>query len=62
MQIENIEVNQMREIGFFDTYPINNEVQFHGAWSVYPFFESGTIAINDIDNGLFLVKQSENDQ
>lgn len=62
IDIENIEVNQMREIGFFDTYPTNNEVQFHGAWSVYPFFESGIIAINDIDNGLFLVKQSENDQ
>ena len=38
---------------------INNNAAFEGVWNVYPFFESGVIAINDINSGIFLVKASE---
>ena len=48
----------MDEIGFFDTYPENNTTTFNGAWNVYPFFESGVIAISDINRGLFLIQKS----
>ncbi|WP_242156189.1 choice-of-anchor B family protein [Aestuariivivens sediminis] len=51
--------NAMAEIGFFDTYPENNNAGYDGAWSVYPFFESGNIVISDIDRGLFVVKKSD---
>jgi len=47
------------EIGFFDTYPENNNTSFNGAWSVYPFFPSGNIIISDIDRGLFVVSKSD---
>ena len=46
----------------FDTYPSDNNPKFNGVWSVYPFFESGVIAISDIDSGLFLVKASAIDE
>jgi choice-of-anchor B domain-containing protein len=42
-------------IGYFDTWPANSETAFVGAWGVYPFFASGTIAISDINSGLYLV-------
>ena len=48
----------MTEIGYFDTRPINNNTGFVGAWSVYPYFASGNIIINDIETGLFVVRQS----
>ena len=48
----------MQEIGFFDTYPENNNASFDGVWNVYPFFNSGIIAISDSDRGLFLVQKS----
>ena len=48
----------MQEIGFFDTYPENNNASFDGVWNVYPFFASGIIAISDSDRGLFLVQKS----
>ena len=35
-----------------------NEALFDGAWSVYPFFKSGTIIVSDISGGLFLLKVS----
>jgi len=50
--------NSMTEIGFFDTYPADNRTAFNGAWSVYPYFESGNIIINDIERGLFVVRKS----
>ena len=32
------------------------EQSFRGAWSNYPFFASGIIAVSDIDRGLFLLR------
>jgi len=48
----------MNEIGFFDTFPSSNSNQFNGAWSVYPYFASGSIIISDIERGLFVVKKN----
>lgn len=59
LDISQIEEKRINEIGFFDTYPQDNNTKFNGTWSNFPFFESGVIAINDIDSGLFLVKESE---
>ncbi len=42
-------------VGFFDTYPGNDANGFNGAWSVYPFFPSGTVIVSDIEGGLFVL-------
>ena len=47
------------EIGSFDTYPKDDSSDFAGAWSVYPYFRSGLIAVSSIEEGLFLVKRAE---
>jgi choice-of-anchor B domain-containing protein len=52
--------NSMNEIGFFDTYPENNNATYNGVWNVYPYFPSGTIIMSDIDRGLFIVRKSAN--
>ena len=57
--IDDLENKNMIEVGFFDTFPNHNNPTFDGAWNVYPFFESGVIAISDINGGLFLIKKSE---
>jgi len=59
ISIGGLENKNMTEIGFFDTFPEHNSTTFNGAWNVYPFFESGVIAISDINRGLFLIKKSE---
>ena len=43
-------------IGFFDTFPASAATDFVGAWGVYPFFASGTIAVADINSGLYLLR------
>jgi choice-of-anchor B domain-containing protein len=45
------------DVGNFDTYGQDDSIEFEGAWGVYPFFNSGTIAVSDINSGLFLLKE-----
>jgi choice-of-anchor B domain-containing protein len=56
IDVSDIANENMTEEGFFDTYPNNNNANFSGAWSVYPYFESGNIVISDINRGFILVK------
>ena len=58
VDIKNINDKEIKEQGFFDTYPSNNSTNYFGAWNVYPFFSSGVILISDINSGLFIVKSS----
>lgn len=49
-----------REVAYFDTAPyIGTGPGFNGAWSVYPFFRSGTIIVNSIEQGLFIVRVAD---
>jgi len=59
LDISGIAGQSISEIGFFDTFPSNNVASFDGVWSVYPYFESGKIIINDSNTGFFVVKKSE---
>ncbi|RMA65820.1 choice-of-anchor B family protein [Ulvibacter antarcticus] len=58
LDVSNIGNDVMTEEAFFDTYPNNNNSSFSGAWSVYPYLESGNIIISDINRGFFLVRPS----
>lgn len=44
------------EAGFFDTYPIANSASFNGAWGTYPYLPSGNIVVNDINSGLYVIR------
>ncbi|WP_419164848.1 choice-of-anchor B family protein [Candidatus Palauibacter sp.] len=45
------------EAGSFDTTPWSEDsAGFDGTWSVYPYFESGTILLSSRREGLFLVR------
>jgi choice-of-anchor B domain-containing protein len=46
-----------REVGFFDTSPYQTGPGFSGAWSTYPFFESGTVIVTSLQEGLFILKK-----
>jgi choice-of-anchor B domain-containing protein len=46
-------------VAFFDTYPAHTDPTFDGTWSNYPYFESGTIPVSGIGEGLFLVRLSD---
>lgn len=58
LNILNIDNQNITEVGFFDTYPGDDNAAFNGVWNVYPFFQSGNIVLSDIEKGLFVVKKS----
>jgi choice-of-anchor B domain-containing protein len=53
---------RLEPVGFFDTYPWHSDPTFDGTWSNYPYFESGTIAVSGIDEGLFLLRVAEDEE
>jgi choice-of-anchor B domain-containing protein len=42
------------EIGYFDTYPEDDDANYNGLWSNYPFFPSGTVIGSDKEKGMFI--------
>jgi choice-of-anchor B domain-containing protein len=45
-----------REVGTFDTSPYQTGPGFSGAWSTYPFFDSGSVIVTSLQEGLFVLK------
>merc|ERR1719420_2572179 len=56
LQVFNYETADMKEVAYFDTQPGIDRAETWGAWSVYPYFASGVIAVGDLSGGLFLLK------
>ncbi|MCH2148418.1 MAG: choice-of-anchor B family protein [Phycisphaerales bacterium] len=44
------------QIAYFDTWPGDDGASFNGLWSVYPYFDSGTVVGSDLERGLFVWK------
>jgi len=42
--------------GHFDSYPIEDAVDFAGSWANYPFFTSGTVIGTGMEEGLFVLR------
>jgi choice-of-anchor B domain-containing protein len=51
-----VALGSLHEVGFFDIYPSDDAPSFNGAWTSYPFFASGMVVINGIEQGLFVVR------
>jgi len=56
LEITDPENGELAEYSFFDTYPTSDGNGFSGAWSVYPYFESGLVIVSDISRGLFILR------
>ncbi|MFW6089697.1 MAG: choice-of-anchor B family protein, partial [Gemmatimonadota bacterium] len=45
------------EVGYFDTTPYgDNPPGFNGAWTAYPYFDSGTVIVSSMNEGLFVLR------
>ncbi|WP_420617354.1 choice-of-anchor B family protein [Candidatus Palauibacter sp.] len=47
----------LREVGYFDTTPYGADPPgFNGAWTAFPYFESGTVLVTSMLEGVFLLR------
>jgi len=53
---DTLRTGELEEVGYFDVDPGIDVNQYGGAWNVYPFFESGTLIVSTIDEGMFLLR------
>jgi choice-of-anchor B domain-containing protein len=51
-----VDQGRLTERGFFDVYPADDRTGFAGTWGNYPYFESGTVVVTGIEEGLFVLK------
>lgn len=58
---EGLRTGDLEEVAFFDVDPALDINQYGGAWNVYPFFESGTIIVSSLDEGLYTLRLSDDE-
>lgn len=58
LSLNQIDDGVLFETGFFDTNPDSDIVSFTGAWSTYPYFESGNVIISTFSH-FFLVRPTD---
>lgn len=49
----------IKEVGFLDTYPGTDTMDFDGNWGVFALFPSRNVILSDISRGLFVCDPSE---
>ena len=56
--ISNVADGEMPQVGYFDTYPENDNPTFEGGpWSNYPYFrQQGIVGVSTMERGLFILK------
>ena len=52
----NVGAGSLTEVAYFDIYPSSNSASFNGAWSNYPYFDSGNVIVSGIEQGLFVLR------
>ena len=57
IDISDIANQNMSEVGYFDTFPSNNNAGYDATWSVYPFFASKNIVISG-EEGFTVVRDA----
>ncbi len=56
LDIQDVSAGSLQEVAFFDVDPNSDSPVKTGAWSNYPWFESGLVAVSDTEQGLFLLQ------
>jgi hypothetical protein len=61
IDLTGVAAGDLSEAAFFDTDPTSDGPSLSGAFSVYPFFASGTFVVSDMGRGLFVFALQDGD-
>ena len=56
LDISGVASASLTEVAYFDIYPGSDSANFNGAWSNYPYFDSGVVIVSGIEQGLFILR------
>lgn len=52
----NFSPSDVQKLTLFLLLAGSNSANYNGAWSVYPFFESGAVIVSGMEQGLFVLR------
>jgi choice-of-anchor B domain-containing protein len=47
---------KLKEVGYFDVEPQDDQTTYDGTWSAYPYLPSGNVLLSGMSQGLFVVR------
>jgi choice-of-anchor B domain-containing protein len=56
LDISDVANGNLTDVGYFDIYPSSDSPNFNGAWSTYPYYDSGVVIVSGIEQGLFILQ------
>ncbi|MDH3402699.1 MAG: choice-of-anchor B family protein [Acidobacteriota bacterium] len=56
LEMGDLSVGELTEVAFLDTRPTSDSNNFSGAWTTFPFFDSGLVIVTDTGEGLFVIR------
>ena len=56
LRLDDVADGMLEEVAYFDVVPGSDSAGFEGAWSVYPYFASGTVIVSAVEDGLFILR------
>ncbi len=56
LEMGDLSVGELTEVAFLDTRPGDDDNGWSGAWSTFPFFDSGLVIVTDTGEGLFVIQ------
>lgn len=56
LHIDAVREGRLSEAGYLDVVPEDDEPEYRGAWTAYPFFKSGIVVVSTISQGLFVTR------
>ncbi len=56
LELGDLSLGELTEVAFLDTRPMDDSTTQSGAWSTYPFFDSGLVIVTDTAEGFFVIR------
>lgn len=61
LRIDDAGSGNLTEVAYFDTFPGRGDLDFQGAWNVFPYFGNNIILVSDYNRGLFILEVTDAD-
>lgn len=56
LDLKDVEQGKLTEVGSMDIMPTNDDASFEGVWSIFPYYDSGLVAVAGINGTLYIAR------
>lgn len=56
LKLDQVNKGILTEVGYMDPMPNSDKAEFEGVWSLFPYFDSGTVVVSGINGVLYVTR------